>query len=363
VLSSLSRRRVVVLLILTSLLLITLDRRGHNAFIDKARQGFAVIMRPFDIAADAVSKPVANAWYGITHYDDLKEENEALKDQIEHEKGAEIEAQTAITKYYELLKLYHLTSVHSYKSVIAQVVGEAPSNFQNTVEITVGTRAGVAVGMPVTDGAGLIGKVTKVYPDRSVVMLITDPQFSVQAQVLSSIEPGEGASTTSSTTPNTAVSGRPLDSTTSTSTTTSTTTTTTTTTVPKSTTTTTPKGGATTSETSTSTSSTSTTTSTTVPEVLVARETGNIDGQSADRPLLFSLIDDTALTNVKVGDIVETAGGTKSLAPQGLPIGTITAVRQRLGSRTPIVEVEPNASLTRLNFVSVVLFVPNQAAI
>ncbi len=353
-LSSLSRRRVVVLLILTSLLLITLDRRGHNAFIDKARQGFAVVMRPFDIAADAVSKPIANAWYGITHYDDLKAQNEALTDQIEHEKGAEIEAQTAITKYYELLKLYHLTSVHSYKSVIAQVVGEAPSNFQNTVEITVGTRAGVAVGMPVTDGAGLIGKVTKVYPDRSVVMLITDPQFSVQAQVLSSIDEGDAASTTSSTTPNTALSGRSLDTTTSTSTTTTTTT--------PATTTTTPKGGtaATPGETTTSTS---TSTTTTLPEVLVARETGNIDGQSADRPLLFSLIDDTALTNVKVGDIVETAGGTKSLAPQGLPIGTITAVRQRLGSRTPIVEVEPNASLTRLNFVAVVLFVPNQAAI
>jgi rod shape-determining protein MreC len=358
VLSSLSRRRVVVLLILTSLLLITLDRRGHNAVIDKARQGFAVIMRPFDITADAVSKPIANAWYGITHYDDLKAENEALKDQIEHEKGAEIEAQTAITKYYELLKLYHLTSVHSYKSVIAQVVGEAPSNFQNTVEITVGTRAGIAVGMPVTDGAGLIGKVTKVYPDRSVVMLITDPQFSVQAQVLSSIDAGDAASTTSSSTPNTALSGRSLDTTTSTSTTTTTTTLPTTTT-----TTTTPKGATTATPGQTTTSTSTSTTSTTLPEVLVARETGNIDGQSADRPLLFSLIDDTALTNVKVGDIVETAGGTKSLAPQGLPIGTITAVRQRLGSRTPIVEVEPNASLTRLNFVSVVLFVPNQAAI
>jgi cell shape-determining protein MreC len=97
--------------------------------------------------------------------------------------------------------------------------------------------------------------------------------------------------------------------------------------------------------------------------VLVARETGNIDGQSAARPLLFSLLDDTALTTVKIGDIVETAGGTKSLAPQGIPIGTITAMRQRLGSRTPIVEVEPNASLTQLNFVSVVLYVPNQAAI
>jgi rod shape-determining protein MreC len=356
VLSSLSRRRVVVLLVLTSLLLITLDRRSNNSVIDKARQAFAVILRPFDIAAEAVSKPIANAWYGITNYDNLKSENEALHDQVEHQKGAEIEAQTAITKFYELLKLYHLTSVHSYKSVIAQVVGAAPSNFQNTVEITVGTRAGVAVGMPVTDGAGLIGKVTKVYPDRSVVMLITDPQFSVQAQVLSRVDEGTTADSTPSSVPNTAPSGRPLGSTTSTSTTT----TTTTTTVPSKTTPTTNPFGAPPGET---TSSTSTTTTTTLPEVLVARETGNIDGQSAGRPLLFSLLDDTALTTVKIGDIVETAGGTKSLAPQGIPIGTITAMRQRLGSRTPIVEVKPNASLRQLNFVSVVLYVPNQAAI
>ena len=351
-LSSLSRRRVVVLLVLTSLLLITLDRRSNNSVIDKARQAFAVILRPFDIAAEAVSKPIANAWYGITNYDNLKSENEALHDQVEHQKGAEIEAQTAITKFYELLKLYHLTSVHSYKSVIAQVVGAAPSNFQNTVEITVGTRAGVAVGMPVTDGAGLIGKVTKVYPDRSVVMLITDPQFSVQAQVLSRVEDST-ATPTDSSVPNTALSGRPLDSTTSTSTTT-----TTTTIVPSKSTPTTNPFGAPPGE-----STTSTSTTTTLPEVLVARETGNIGGQSAARPLLFSLLDDTALTTVKIGDIVETAGGTKSLAPQGIPIGTITAMRQRLGSRTPIVEVEPNASLTQLNFVSVVLYVPNQAAI
>src|SRR5258706_2900011 len=203
-LSSLSRRRVVVLLMLTSLMQITLDRRGNNQIIDKARQALAVVLRPSDVAADAISKPITNAWYGITHYSDVKAENEALKDQIEHQKGAEIEAQTAITKFYELLRLYHLTSVHSYKSVIAQVVGEAPSNYQNTVEITVGTRAGVAVGMPVPNGAGLIGKVTKVYPDRSVVMLITDPQFSVQAQVLSQIDESNDSSTTSTSVPNTA---------------------------------------------------------------------------------------------------------------------------------------------------------------
>jgi rod shape-determining protein MreC len=356
-LSRLSRRRVVVLLILTSLLLITLDRRSNNAIIDKARQAFAVVLRPFDVAADAVTKPIANAWYGITHYDDVKDENEALRDQLENQKGAEIEAQTAITKYYELLKLYRLNSVHNYKSVFAQVVGEAPSNFQNTVEITVGTRDGVAVGMPVTDGAGLIGKVTKVYPDRSVVMLITDPQFSVQAQVLSTVDPADAVATTTTGPSNTAISGRSLDTTTSTSTST-----TSTTTPPINATTTTTIQGQVDAASGTTTSSSSTTTST-LPDVTVRRETGVVEGQGSDRPLLFSLIDDTALTNVKVGDRVETAGGADSLAPQSIPIGTITSVTRRLGSRSPIVEVEPNASLTQLNFVSVVLFVPNQAAI
>jgi rod shape-determining protein MreC len=354
VLSSLSRRRVVVLLILTSLLLITLDRRGNNVVIDKARQAFSVIIRPFDIAANAVSKPIANAWYGITHYDDVKTENEALHDQLEHQKGAEIEAKTAIIIANDLLKLNRLTSVRNIKGVAARVIGEAPSNFQNTIEITVGSRDGVAVGMPVTDGAGLIGKVTKVNPDSSIVMLITDPQFAVQAQVLSRVDETDTSSTTSSTTPITAPSGRPIGPTTSTSTTT-----TTTTPVP---TTTTTIAGAGATQSGTTTSSTSTT-STTLPSFKVRRETGDITGQGADRPLLFSLIDDTALTNVKIGDIVETAGGTKSLAPQSIPIGTITAVTRRLGSRSPIVEVEPNASLNQLNFVSVVLFVPNQAAI
>lgn len=355
-LSSLSRRRVVVLLILTSLLLITLDRRSNNVVIDKARQAFSVIIRPFDIAANAVTKPIANAWYGITHYQDVKTENEALHDQIEHQRGAEIEAKTAINIANDLLKLNRLTSARNIKGVAARVTGDAPSNFQNTIEITVGSRDGVAVGMPVTDGAGLIGKVTKVNPDSSFVMLITDPQFAVQAQVLSRLDETDASSTTSSTTPNTAPSGRPLVSTTSTSTTTTTTTTT-----PVSTTTTTIPGvGAIPTDITTSTSST---TSTTLPSFKVRRETGDITGQGADRPLLFSLIDDTALTNVKIGDIVETAGGTKSLAPQSIPIGTITAVTRRLGSRSPIVEVEPNASLTQLNFVSVVLFVPNQAAI
>jgi rod shape-determining protein MreC len=349
-LSKLSRRRVVVLLVLTSLLLITLDRRGSSPVIDKARQGFAVVLRPFDIAAQAISKPIANAWYGITNYDDLQAENIALRDQIEHQKGTDIESRTAINTANELIKLNRLTSARGYKSVVARVEGDAPSNFQNTVEITVGSLDGVRAGMPVTDSAGLIGKVLKVYPDKSLVRLISDPQYFVEAQVSTRTD-GEDPPVTGSTVA-TEGSGpgsvAPSDSTGAT---------TAETTPPTSTT---PPAKATNT---TKASAPTSTTSTTLPTFDVRRETGNITGQSVDQPLLFSLIEDNASTSVQVGGIVVTSGGRKSLAPQGIPIGTITSVTQGSGSRSPIVEVKPNATLTQLNFVSVVLYVPNQAAI
>ena len=69
-----------------------------------------------------MSKPIANAWYGITNYDDLQAENEALRDQVEHQKGAEIEAQTAITEYQRAAEAQPADSVQQLsRASIAQV--------------------------------------------------------------------------------------------------------------------------------------------------------------------------------------------------------------------------------------------------
>jgi len=182
--TSLSRRRVLALVVLTCVLLITLDSRG-SAVIDRLREVFARVVQPFDTATRAVAMPLARAWNGVVNYSDVLHENEVLRDQIEHMKGTDIEARSAVLEYRELLKLNQLTSKFQFDTVEAQVVGESPSNFQNTIEINVGSRQGVAAGMPVTDGAGLIGRITKVFPSRSIVLLITDPSFAISAQVLS----------------------------------------------------------------------------------------------------------------------------------------------------------------------------------
>jgi rod shape-determining protein MreC len=370
--SSLSRRRVLLLVVLTCVLLITLDKRG-NPVIDSMRSGFARVMSPFDTATKAVVLPLERAWHGVTGYDDLLRQNQALQDQLEHIKGNDIEARSAVLEYRELLKINQLTSKFQYKTVVAQVVGESPSNFQNTVEINVGTRQGLAVGMPVTDGAGLIGRITKVSPSTAVVLLLTDPEFAISAQVLTI--PGNDLSATPSTEPNSGTDGStPSESTAATTTTIATQGTTVsgipvfdpkaTTTTPPSTTD--PFNNIPGFETLPTAPPPPTLapqfTTTTLLEVV--RETGTLEGQGADKPLNLRFIDVTSsLSTVKVGAVVDTAGGNNGLAPQGIPIGVITRISRQTSSGTATVEVTPNASLKRLNFIAVVLYVPNQDAI
>jgi len=334
--SALSRRRVVALVVLTCLLFITLDRNG-NPVIDRVRGVLATVLQPVDTATRAITLPLERVWYGISNYDDVERENQALRDQIEHQKGNDVEARSAILEYRLLLKVQQLASKFNYPTVPALVIGDSPGNFQNTVEINVGSTDGIQVGMPVTNGAGLVGRITRVYPTHSLVKLITDPGYSVPAQVLSSAD-DEGIT---GPLPEIPIGGATSSSTSST--------TTTTTTVPV--TSTTQPG-----DTAGPTTSTPPATTTTALEVV--RETGLLEGQGGNKPMLLRFVDSSSsLANVKVGSIVDTAGGTKGLAPQGIPIGVITRIVSQSGDSADLVEVTPNASLRQLNFVAVVLYV------
>ena len=97
----------------------------------------------------------------------------------------------------------------------------------------------------------------------------------------------------------------------------------------------------------------------------VVRETGVLQGQGGNKPMVLRFVDsDSSITSVRIGAIVDTAGGSSggndSLAPQGIPIGTITGIISQTGDSGSLVEVTPNASLRQLNFVAVVLFLPTE---
>lgn len=355
---SMGRRRIIVLLFLSSVLLITLDTRG-NAVIDRMRSLFSLVQTPFDSAARTVSRPIVNAWNGIVNYDDLRRENEALRARIDTQRGVEIEARAAILEHQELLLLNRLLSASSYPTVTAQVQGESPGNFQNTVEIDKGSNDGIAVGMPVVNGAGLVGKITRVFPSSSIVLLIVDPDYAIAAKVLTAADAVRPVITSP-------LPGVPSDTTvpgdTSTSSTSSSTTEPPTTEPPV---TATPATDPVTGQPVVESTTTSTTVAptTTIAPIEVIRETGTVSGQGSNEPLIFRFVEDSSTAGrLTRGSTVQTAGGRESNAPPGIPIGVISSVTSQTGSRVPHVEVTPAAGdLSKLNFLAVLLYQPNMS--
>lgn len=365
---SVGRRRLIALLLLTSVLLLTLDLRGNLVF-DRARDVFAVVMSPFETAAQVVTRPIINAWRAIADYDRLVDEFNRMQEQVDAQRGAEIAARNAIIENQRLLALNDLESLADFPTVTASIIGSTPSNVDQTVEIDRGAIHGIEVGMPVVNEAGLVGKITQVFPNSSVVMLVTDSRYTVRVKVLSEERP-----TPTTVPPDTVPSGLEVSDVT---TTTSTTTTTTTTTIPDVFEPILPDDGdgedlpegeglldGSTGEDGELEATTDGigppgVTTTTAPPVFVERETGALMGQGRNRlPLVTFIQNNPSLGRITEGDTVSTAGGRESLAPPDIPVGVVRNVIDRPGSAGTQLEVELSANLSQLQFVRVVLYRP-----
>ncbi len=368
---SVGRRRVIIALLLTSALLLTLDLRG-NPVIDTVRDAFTRVMDPVESAAEVVTNPIEQAWNGVTNYDDLERENQALQDEIDRLVGSQASAEASLIEFQELQALFNLPSLSGIETEVAKVVGRSSNNLDQVIEINKGSANSITIGMPVVNQAGLIGNVTSVTPTTAKVKLITDSRYTVAAKVLAGTEPAATVATTPSgltedevldaattttappaVNPDTTLPGTPAAAPGNASPVT--------TTIPgeeapESTTTTTTVEE---EEEAAPTATTTTTTSTTVPSPTVEKEFGALEGRGRGLlPQLRFLQDNPSLAVLEVGDLVETAGGSESLAPPGIPIGRVVNRADRSGSSGPLLDVEPHADLDQLGFVRVVLYKP-----
>lgn len=353
------RRRLIIALLLSSVLLLTLDLRG-NQILDAARNGFQQAMDPLESAAEVVSRPIRNAWRGITAYDDLAEENEDLRRQLDAQRSDQITARAAVIEFQALLELNNLPSLSDYPAVTARVIGATPNNLDQIIEIDKGGDEGIAIGMAVVSEGGLVGKVTRVSADRSFIMLVRDQRYAVGAKVPGA-EPEEPQAPQPPPTPANAIPNDDL--------------TTTTTVAPPPTTEASapppstpgegpgegPGSSTTTTGAGTSTTTTTTVATTTIPPT--EKETGTVVGQGRGEPILLRFVrENVDVGRFEMGDAVMTAGGEGSLAPPDIPIGTIARIRRQSGAAGPVIEVELGADLERLSFVRIVLFRPLEEA-
>lgn len=341
-----NRTRAIVLLALTSIFLITLDISGGGTSV--VRNTFGTVFRPVEGVTRVVTRPIVNAWRSFRNYDDVVAENQILQERIAQQEGAAVAAAASVRLSQELLALNGLPTLAGINSVTAQVIGDSPSNVSQTIEINQGSDAGLKVGMPVLNAAGLVGKVTEVSANRALVMLLTDPDYALSVKVIA--EPSRRATTvTSLPTENRVTPDEDLTSPAATTTTT----TTTTTTIP--------------------TIPGFTPASTTVPVIpspnaqitvpnasqLAVRETGVLQGRGpGKRPVVRFLEALPSGENIQVGAPIVSSGGSRSLAPPDVVIGVVSRVVERGGTAGPVLEVDLVADLSNLSFLRVLLYQP-----
>jgi rod shape-determining protein MreC len=176
-------RLTLALLILTSIGLLTLDFR-HASFIQSARDAAATVLSPLRGVANTVSSPFSNGFHGITHYGDVKSENDRLRARIAELEGKHVTDANAAKELADLLRQLDLPWVGDIPKVPARVISADISNFSHSIDIDKGSKAGIQVGMPVVSGSGLVGRIAQVTSERSTIQLVTDPDFRVGVRVL-----------------------------------------------------------------------------------------------------------------------------------------------------------------------------------
>jgi rod shape-determining protein MreC len=206
--SALKRRIVVGLLVLASLVLITLSFR--SSALDGVQGAGATVLRPFEIAADRVSRPFADTVGWFRGLVDAKSENKKLRAQVAELQSQLILDEGAIQENVQLRKALDYQgppSVAEFRRVNAAVLANPQSAIDQSVTISAGTSRGVVAGSVVvvptggSDGVGaLVGTVDRAFSNVARVTLLTDAESAVTATdltntgVVGAIRRGSGSS-------------------------------------------------------------------------------------------------------------------------------------------------------------------------
>ena len=114
----------------------------------------------------------------------LQAENARLQEQVRL-------GQLDRARLAELQSLYRLTQKGRMKTAAARVVAVGGSfGFESTAAIDIGSRDGIRKNMTVINGDGLVGRVERVGPTTSTVLLAVDRDFTVFARLAPGLETG-----------------------------------------------------------------------------------------------------------------------------------------------------------------------------
>jgi rod shape-determining protein MreC len=183
------RRLLVGTFILILLLLLFLPRQSQE-WLGEVGGPLAMILEvPLQLVA-TIQKSVGETWSHYIALQQVWEENQNLKIQIQKLQGEQnrLREQAILARDFQKLSLYQATAPMT--TVSARIIGRHVSNWYRAMVIDKGTRDGIHPEMGVITDAGVVGRIVRVNPITSIMLLLSDPNVAITGMIQSSRDEG-----------------------------------------------------------------------------------------------------------------------------------------------------------------------------
>ena len=141
------------------------------------------LITPFERGLVWAQNGSSNLWHSYFFLRGVRAENRQLKEQIEQMRLEQVRLSEDATQAHRLQSLLAFKEQFIAKTVPAQVIGSSGSDLSRSIYIDKGSNDGVAQDMAVITAGGIVGKVLRVYPSTSLVLMINDQSSGVGAML------------------------------------------------------------------------------------------------------------------------------------------------------------------------------------
>lgn len=192
-------RLLLVLLLVSSLFLITLDLRGIN-LAGSIRSGVSTVISPVENLFSRLLSPVGSLASDVKNFGQSKKKIAELSKQVDELKAKQIIDEDTVGQLNQLKNVLDLAGRGGYKVVSARVINRGSTeSFKETLTIDVGSSDGISRNMTVISESGLVGVIKSVGSNSSIVLLMSDPTFKIGVRIAGSqsigVVSGQGGST------------------------------------------------------------------------------------------------------------------------------------------------------------------------
>jgi rod shape-determining protein MreC len=124
-----------------------------------------------------------NLWHNYFYLRGVRAENRDLKQQIEQMRLEQVRLKEDAEQAHRLQSLLAFKEQVIAKTIPAQVIGSSGSDLSRSIYIDKGSKEGIETDMAVITAGGIVGKILRVYPSTSLVLMINDQTSGVGAML------------------------------------------------------------------------------------------------------------------------------------------------------------------------------------